>query len=157
MTNPADAVEERLLRLNMALPPAPQALGAYVPAVRSGKLVFLAGQGPWRDGKALFAGKLGSEFTAEESGEAVRAAALNGLAALKAEIGTLDKVTRVVKLTGYVACAPDFTDLPAVLNHASKLLIAAFGDRGRHARVAVGVAELPFGAPVELEMVFEVE
>jgi enamine deaminase RidA (YjgF/YER057c/UK114 family) len=151
------SVEERLNRLHLELPPPPQAVGAYVSAVRAGKLVFLAGQIPIRDGKPVCQGKLGSELSASESGECVRAAVMNGLSALKVVIGDLDKVVRVVKLTGYVASAPGFMGQPAVLNHASRLLLAAFGERGRHARVAVGVTELPLGVPVELEMVFEVE
>ncbi len=152
------AVEDRLKDMHLELPPAPAAVGAYVPFVRSGDLVFLAGQIPIREGKVLATGKCGAgaEFTAESVGDLVRAATLNGLAALKAAVGDLDRVARVVKLTGYVASAPGFTEQAAVLNHASKLLLAAFGDAGRHARAAVGVAELPLGVPVEIEMIFEV-
>ena len=149
-------VEETLETLNLKLPPAPRPVGAYVPAVRSGNLVFLAGQIPMREGKAIVTGKLGAELTTESVADAVRAAVLNGLAALKAEIGDLDKVVRVVRMVGYVASAPGFTDQAVVLNHASKLLLAAFAEKGRHARVAVGVAELPLSVPVELEMTFEV-
>jgi enamine deaminase RidA (YjgF/YER057c/UK114 family) len=151
------AVEDRLREMNLALPEPPGAVGAYVPFVRSGNLVFLAGQIPIRGGKPIATGKVGAEFTPQSVGECVRAAALNGLAALKVAVGDLDKVARVVKMTGYVASAPGFTGQAAVLNHASQLLLAAFGDRGRHARVAVGVAELPLGVPVELELIFEVE
>ena len=153
------AVEDRLRDMNLSLPPTPQAVGAYVPWVRTGNLVFLAGQIPLRDGKALAVGKVGpgAEFTPESVGEWVRAAVLNGLAALKAATGDLDRVARVVKMTGYVASAPGFTGQAAVLNHASALLLAAFGDAGRHARVAVGVAGLPLGVPVEIEMIFEVK
>jgi enamine deaminase RidA (YjgF/YER057c/UK114 family) len=157
MSRPHDTVEQRLARLRQKLPPPPQPVGAYAPFVRSGRLVFLAAQIPIRDGKPLATGKLGSEMTAKESGDIVRATVMNGLAALKAAVGDLNKVVRVVKLTGYVASAPGFTEQPAVLNHASKLLVAAFGERGRHARAAVGVAELPLGVPIELDMIFEVE
>ena len=151
------AVEDRLKEMNLALPDPPGAVGAYVPFVRSGSWVFLAGQIPVRGGKPIATGKVGAEFTAESVCECVRAATLNGLAALKVAVGDLDKVARVVKMTGYVASAPGFTGQAAVLNHASQLLLAAFGDRGRHARVAVGVAELPLGVPVELELIVEVE
>ncbi|HUW57818.1 MAG TPA: RidA family protein [Planctomycetota bacterium] len=151
-------VEETLETLHLTLPEPPMPVGAYVPWVRAGKLVFLAGQIPMRAGKPLVTGKLGAELTTDGVAEAVRATTLNGLAALRAAVGgDLDKVTRVVKLTGYVASAPGFTDQAGVLNHASKLLLAVFAEKGRHARVAVGVAELPLGVPVELEMVFEVE
>ena len=150
-------VEKRLAVMNLKLPPAPQPVGAYVPAVACGSLVYLAGQIPVREGKPVVVGKLGEDLTADESMEAVHVATMNGLAALKAAVGDLDKVTRVVKLTGYIASASAFTEQAAVLNHASKLLLAAFGEKGRHARVAVGVAELPLGVPIELEMIFEVE
>ena len=150
-------VEDRLREMNLALPEPPGAVGAYVPFVRTGSCVFLAGQIPTRGGKPIATGKVGAEFTVESVGECVRAATLNGLAALKVALGDLDKVARVVKMTGYVASAPGFTAQAAVLNHASQLLLAAFGDRGRHARVAVGVAELPLGVPVELELIVEVE
>jgi enamine deaminase RidA (YjgF/YER057c/UK114 family) len=150
-------VEERLESLNVKLPAAPAPIGAYVPAVRSGRLVFLAAQIPTKEGKPFVTGKLGAGLTVESVGEAVRLATVNALAALKSAVGELDKVTRVVKLTGYVASAPGFTEQPEVLNHASNLLLAAFGERGRHARAAVGVAELPRGVPVELDLVFEVE
>jgi len=150
-------VEKRLAMMNLKMPPAPTPVGAYVPAVSCGNIVYLAGQIPVREGKPVVVCRLGADLTADESMEAVQAATMNGLAALKAAVGDLDKVTRVVKLTGYVASAEGFTEQAAVLNHASKLLIAAFGEKGRHARVAVGVVELPLGVPVELEMVFEVE
>ena len=150
-------VERRLDILKLELPEPPKPVGAYVPSVSTGNLVFLAGQIPMRDGKAVAKGKLGKEFTAESVGDAVQVATLNGLAALKAEIGDLDRVVSVVKLTGYVASAEGFTDQAKVLNHASELLLAAFGDKGAHARVAIGVAELPLGVPVELELVFEVD
>ena len=150
-------VEEMLETFNLKLPATPKPVGAYVPAVRSGNLVFLAGQIPTREGKPVVTGKLGAELTTDGVADAVRAAVLNGLAALKAEIGDLDRVVRVVRMVGYVASAPGFTDQAAVLNHASKLLLAAFAEKGRHARVAVGVAELPLSVPIELEMTFEVQ
>ena len=150
-------VERRLETLKFTLLEAPKPVGAYIPAVSSGNLVFLAGQIPVRDGKPVATGKLGAELTVETVAEAVQVATLNGLSALKSGIDDLDRVTRVVKLTGYVASAEGFTDQAKVLNHASELLLVAFGEVGAHVRVAIGVAELPLGVPVELEMIFEVE
>jgi enamine deaminase RidA (YjgF/YER057c/UK114 family) len=148
-------VEEKLDVLNLKLPPAPTPVGAYVPAVRTGNLVFISGQIPRKEGK-LIVGRVGEDLSAEEVGEAVRLATLSGLAALKSVVGDLDRVTRVVKVTGYVACIPGYTQQPEVLNHASNLLLAVFGETGRHARAAVGVGDLPLGVPVEIEMIFEV-
>ena len=150
------SVEEKLREMNLTLPEPPTPVGAYVPWVRSGNLVFLAGQIPMRHGKPVATGKLGAELTVETCAEAVRVAMLNGLAALKSALGDLDSVKRVVRMTGYVASAEGFTDQAKVLNHASNLLLAAFGDAGRHARIAIGVAELPLGVPVELAIIFEV-
>jgi enamine deaminase RidA (YjgF/YER057c/UK114 family) len=132
-------------------------VGAYVPAVRSGNMIYLAGQIPMRDGSPVAVGKVDADLKGSDIIEPVRVAVLNGLAALKAEIGSLDKVRRLVKLVGYVASSPGFTNQAAVLNHASNLMLAVFGEKGRHARVAIGVAELPLGVPVELDMIFEVE
>jgi len=151
------SVEETLAEMNLALPAPPKPVGAYVPWTRSGKVVFLAGQIPMRDGKAVVTGKLGRELTVESCAEALEIATLNALAAVKAAVGDLDKVKHILKVTGYVASAEGFTDQAGVLNHASNLLIALFGDRGRHARVAIGVAELPLGVPVELDITVEVE
>ncbi|MBS0664614.1 MAG: RidA family protein [Verrucomicrobia bacterium] len=148
--------EQKLAALGLALPAVPPAVANYVPAVRSGRLVFLAGQiarGP--DGKFL-AGKVGADCTEARAAEAARTCALQLLAALKAEIGDLSRVARIVRVGGFVNCTPDFTAQPKVINGASDLLVAVFGDRGRHARAAVGVAALPAGAPVEVEMVVEV-
>ncbi len=148
--------EQRLAALGLALPAVPPAVANYVPAVRSGRLVFLAGQiarGP--DGKFL-TGKVGADCTEAQAADAARTCALQLLAALKAEIGDLGRVTRVVRVGGFVHCTPDFTAQPKVVNGASDLLVAVFGERGRHARAAVGVAALPAGAPVEVEMVVEI-
>ncbi|HSS62156.1 MAG TPA: RidA family protein [Candidatus Limnocylindrales bacterium] len=150
-------VEERLAALGHQLwvPGAPVA--NFVNAVRTGNLVYLAGQGPRRqDGRYDFIGKVGEAIdlaTAQKSAELVM---LNCLCALKQEIGDLDRVTRVVKLLGMVNCTPDFTDQPKVINAASDLLVAAFGEAGRHARSAVGVGSLPLGFSVEIEMIVEV-
>ena len=148
--------EEQLRALGLELPPAPKPVGAYVPAVRTGNLVFVSGQLPMKDGKLMATGHVGREVTLAEAQACARQAALNALAVVAAEIGGLAKVARIVRITGHVASAPRFTDQAKVLNAASELLAQVFGDAGRHSRAAVGTAELPLGAPVELEMIVEV-
>ena len=148
--------EEKLAELGLTLPPAPKPVGAYVPAVRTGNLVFVSGQLPMRDGALIATGHVGREVALEAAQACVRQAALNALAVVAAEIGGLAKVSRIVRITGHVASAPGFTDQAKVLNAASELLAQAFGESGRHSRAAVGAAELPLGAPVELEMIVEV-
>ena len=145
--------EEKIAELGLTLPEAPKPVAAYVPAVRTGDLVFVSGQGPF--GMDL-RGQVGSAVTIEQAQEAARVTCLNGLAVIKGEVGELSKVKRIVKLTVYVASAPGFGDQPQVANGASELLEQIFGEAGRHARAAVGVAELPFGIPVEIEFVAEV-
>ncbi|MGB2753553.1 MAG: RidA family protein [Phycisphaerae bacterium] len=147
--------EEKLRALGLELPPAPKPVGVYVPAVRTGNLVFVSGQLPMKDGKLMTLGHVGGEVSLEEARDCARQAALNALATVAAELGGLEKVQRVVRLTGYVASAPGFTEQAKVLNAASELLGQVFGDAGRHSRAAVGAAELPLGAPVELEMIIE--
>jgi len=148
--------EERLSDLGLALPAAPKPIGAYVPAVRTGNLLFVSGQLPMREGQLMATGHVGREVSLQEAQACARQAALNALAVVAAEIGGLSKVARIVRITGHVASAPGFTDQPKVLNGASELLVEVFGDAGRHSRAAVGAAELPLGAPVELEMIVEV-
>ncbi|MCP9449875.1 MAG: RidA family protein [Nitrospira sp.] len=148
--------EAKLRDLGLTLPPPPTPVANYVPAVRVGELLFLSGVLPMRDGKLCVTGKLGETLSVEQGKEAAQTAALNALAIVKAEIDSLDRVVRVVKMIGYVASASGFTDQPQVLNGASDLLVAVFGDAGRHARVAVGAAELPRQAPVEIELIFQV-
>ncbi len=145
----------RLTELGLVLPPVATPAGAYVPAVRSGSLVFTAGQLPLVDGALAATGKLGAEIGTEQGRDLARTCALNALAAVDSVIG-LDAVVRVVKVVGFVASAPGFTAQPAVLNGASDLLGEIFGAAGAHARSAVGVAELPLGAPVEIELVIAV-
>jgi enamine deaminase RidA (YjgF/YER057c/UK114 family) len=147
--------EEKLAELGYTLPEPAAPMAAYVPAVRTGNLVYISGQGPMYEGK-LWTGKVGKDLTQEEAVEAARVTCLNGLAALKAEIGDLSKVTRVVKLLVMVNSAPGFDQQPAVGNGASELLQEVFGDSGRHARSAIGVAELPVNIAVEIEFIFEV-
>ncbi len=145
----------RLAELGITLPTAVKALGAYVPAVRTGNLVYTAGQLPLADGNLLRSGKVGGEVSAEDGRALARTCALNALAAVDALVG-VDSITRVVKVVGFVASAPGFTGQPGVLNGASELFAEVFGDAGAHARSAVGVAELPLDAPVEVEVVVEV-
>lgn len=148
--------EQRLEQLGLKLPEVARPLAAYVPAVRSGNYVYTSGQLPLVDGQLAETGKVGAEVAAERAKELAATCALNAMAAVKAEIGDLEKVRRVVKVVGFVASAPDFTGQPGVVNGASELLGEVFGDAGVHARSAVGVAVLPLDAPVEVEMIFEV-
>ncbi|GAA1753762.1 RidA family protein [Luedemannella helvata] len=149
------AARKRLAELGLTLPAVTPPLAAYVPAVRSGSHVYVSGQLPMADGRLVAVGKVGAEVTPEQAKELAARCALGGLAAIDHLVG-IDAVTRVVKVTGFVAVAPGFTAVPAVINGASELLGEVFGDAGRHARSAVGVAELPLGAPVEVELIVEV-
>lgn len=148
--------EERLRELGLELPLLPRPLGSYVSAVRTGKLLFLSGVLPLKLGKINRTGKVGADLTVEEASEEARTAALNALSVLRAECESLDKVSRCVKITGYIASAPDFTEQPKVLNGASDLMAQIFGEAGRHARAAVGVSVLPMDSPVEIEFIFEI-
>jgi enamine deaminase RidA (YjgF/YER057c/UK114 family) len=148
--------EQRLAELGLSLPEVAAPVAAYVPALRSGNYVYTSGQLPMVDGSIVATGKVGAGIDAEQAKELARTCALNALAAVKAEIGDLANVRQVVKVVGFVASAPDFTGQPGVVNGASELLGEVFGDGGRHARSAVGVAVLPLDAPVEVELVVEV-
>jgi enamine deaminase RidA (YjgF/YER057c/UK114 family) len=148
--------EEKLSALGLQLPDPPKPVATYVPAVRTGNLLFLSGVLPMQNGQLAYAGKLGRELTVPEGAEAAKVAILNALAIAKQEIGSLDRITRVVKVVGHVASAEGFTDQPQVLNGASDLLVAIFGEAGRHARVATGAAELPRRAAVEIEVILAV-
>ena len=152
----SESPEARLAALGLELPAVPAPLAAYVPAVRTGSYVYTAGQLPLAEGKLLAAGKVGAEISAEEAARLARTCALNGLAAVASVAGGLSAVTRIVKVTGFVAGLPSFTGQPLVVNGASELLLEVFGEAGRHARSAVGVAVLPFDAPVEVELIAEV-
>jgi enamine deaminase RidA (YjgF/YER057c/UK114 family) len=150
------AVEDRLAGLGRTLPGLAAPVAAYVPAVRSGDYVFTSGQLPMVDGSLAATGKVGAEVSAEDAKQLAATCALNALAAIKAEIGDLDRVRRIVKVVGFVASTPDFTGQPGVVNGASELLGEVFGDKGIHARSAVGVVVLPLDAPVEVELVVEI-
>ncbi len=148
--------EAKLVELGITLPPPPKPVATYIPAVLTGQLLFLSGVVPFRDGKLVLEGKLGKDLTVEQGYEAARIALLNALAIVRSELGSLDRVAKVVRLIGYVASAEGFTQQPAVINGASDLLVRIFGEAGRHARAAVGAAGLPLDAPVELELIVEV-
>lgn len=148
-------VEARLAAAGFHVPDVAAPVADYVPALTVGQQVWTSGQLPMVSGELAARGKVGAEVSVEQATELARTCCLNAIAAVKAQIGDLDRVTRVVKLTGYIASAPDFTGQPGVLNGASSLLGLAFGDAGRHARSAVGVAVLPLDAPVEADLVVE--
>ena len=153
-------VEKKLVEMSLSLPLSPVPVANYVPAVRSGNLLFVSGHGPAlvKDGKIEYIrGKLGRDLTVEQGYEAAKQVMLNILQSIKGMIGDLDKVRRIVKVLGFVNCTEDFPDQPKVINGASDLLVALYGEGGRHARSAVGMQQLPFGIAVEIEMVVEVE
>ena len=150
-------VEGQLRQLGLELPPAPPPVGAYVAAVRTGNLVVTSGQLPWRAGRLAYTGKLGVEVTVEQGYEAAKLCALNALAQLAALLGDLGRVRQVVRLEGYVHSGPGFRQHPRVLDGASELVNAVFGERGRHTRTALGITEMPLDAAVQLVVWAEVE
>jgi enamine deaminase RidA (YjgF/YER057c/UK114 family) len=151
------SIKEKISSLGLSLPTAAVPVAAYVPAVKSGNLVFTAGQLPVVDGKLLKVGKVGRDVTAEDAKELAQICALNALAAISLVVD-LDQIERVVRVGGFVNCAPGFTAIPGVINGASEFLIKIFGDvNGKHARTAVGVAELPLNAPVEVEVIVQLK
>jgi len=152
----SEGPEARLAALGLALPPVAAPVAAYVPAVRSGRYVYTAGQLPLADGKLPQTGKVGAQVSVDDAAALARTCALNALAAVASVAGGLAAVTRIVKVTGFVASDPSFTGQPLVVNGASELLLEVFGEAGRHARSAVGVAVLPLDAPVEVELIAEV-
>ncbi len=148
--------EEKLKSLGIELPVAPEPLGSYIPFIRTGNLVFLSGLLPLKDGRLLRNGKVGKEVRPEEAMEDAKIIVINALAILKSHLGNLDNVKRCVKITGYIASSENFTEQPKILNAASNLLYEIFGEKGKHARVAIGVNVLPLNSPVEIEFIFEV-
>jgi enamine deaminase RidA (YjgF/YER057c/UK114 family) len=149
-------VEEKLRELNLVLPPPPAAVAAYRPWARTGNLVITSGQLPWRDGKMAFAGRLGEALSVEQGYQAARQCALNAIAQLKDAVGDLESIAQIVRLEGYVHCAPGFRDHPRVLNGASDLFSQLFGQRDRHSRLALGIADMPLDAAVQLTVLAEV-
>ncbi len=150
-------IDAQLNTLGIQLPAPPKPVASYVPAVLAGDLLYLSGMLPFRDGQVAITGKLGDSVTVERGAEAARLALLNALAVVKHELGSLDRVQRIVRVVGHVASAAGFVQQPAVINGASDLLVQIFGERGRHARVALGAAELPLHAAIELELLVQVK
>ena len=148
-------VTERLAELGISIPAVAKPVASYIPSSISGNLVFTAGQLPFIDGSLPATGKVGADVDATEAAGMARTAVLNALAAIEMSIGSVDRITKIVKLVVFVASAPDFTGQPGVANGASDVLVEIFGESGRHARSAVGVAVLPLDAPVELELIVE--
>ena len=150
-------IEERLRELQLEIPEAPKPVAAYVPAKKVGNLIFTAGQLPLVNGELISKGLLGQDVEIEEANKAARICTLNALAAIKGVIGDLDLIQQIVRVVGYVASVPTFTQQPAVVNGASELLLEIFGDNGKHARSAVGMAVLPLNASVEIELTVEIK
>jgi enamine deaminase RidA (YjgF/YER057c/UK114 family) len=150
-------IEEKLAQMGLSLPTPAAPAGNYIGAVRVGNLLFVSGHGPRRQGESYITGKVGRDLTTEQAYEVAKIVMLNCLASVKREIGSLDRVKRIVKLLGMVNCTEDFTEQPKVINGASDLLVALYGEAGRHARSAVGMQQLPMSIPVEIEMIIEVD
>lgn len=152
-----DAIEQKLLQMLHKLPEMPPALGSYVPALRVGNFLYISGQLPiFKNSLGAYKGRLGKEITLEAAQRGAKQCTLNALSLAKNELGSLEKIRRVIKLTGFVAGMPGFVEQPKVLNAASELLVELYGENGKHTRVAVGVTDLPMGACVEIEYLFEV-
>jgi len=149
--------EKKLREMGITIPEAPKPVAAYVPAVKIDKYVYTAGQIPFVEGKLKYKGKLGKDLSIEEGYEAAKISAINCLSAVKSLIGSLDNIEKVVKVTGFVNSAPGFNEQPKVVNGASEFLGEVFGEKGAHARSAVGVNELPLDAPVEIEMIVKIK
>lgn len=148
-------IDAVLSSLGITLPSPPAAAGSYLPVVATGKLAFVSGQIPVSGGEVKFKGKVGRDITVEQGQQAARLCVVNALAQLKQFLGSLDRISRIVKVTGFVSCEPSFTDHPKVVNGASDLLVQVFGENGRHARAAVGMSSLPLDSAVEVELVVE--
>jgi len=149
--------EARMKELGLSIPEIPPVTGAYVPAVQSGNLVFCSGQGPYKDGSQAYVGQVGSDVSLREAYQAARIAGLNCLAEIRSIIGSLNNISRIVQIRGFVNSAPNFHDQSKVVNGASELMIEIFGDTGKHARCALGTNNLPGNIPVEVEMVVEIK
>jgi len=151
------SVEAKLQELGLQLPEAAKPVAAYIPAKRVGELLFISGQLPFRSGQLAFVGKVGAERTEQEGYQAAQLCALNALATVRSLAGSLDQIEEIVQLRGFVNCTADFGDQPEVVNGASELLVKLFGEKGRHARAAVGVSSLPRNATVEVEMILRLK
>jgi enamine deaminase RidA (YjgF/YER057c/UK114 family) len=149
--------EDKLKQMNLVIPKIPPAVGAFVPALRTGNLVFCSGQGPFKDGKQAFVGRVGQQVSFDEACQAARIACLNCLAEICSVIGSIDNIKRIVQVRGFVNSTGDFHDQPKVINGASELLLDLFGEAGQHVRCALGTNNLPQNIPVEIEMIVEVK
>ncbi len=149
-------IEEKLKSLNITLPSPPKPVGAYIPVIKSEHIVYVSGQIPIKDGKLVFKGKVPSDQSLEQAQKAAKLCIINALAQLKSELGSLDKISKILRVSGFVNSVPDFTEQPKVINSASDLLFEIFGEKGKHSRIAVGVASLPLGATVEIDMIVEI-
>ena len=148
-------IDEKLKLLGITLPTPPKPAGSYIPVVTSGNLVFVSGQIPMQDGKVQFTGKVPADKSVEDAQSAAKLCAINLLAQLKANLGSLDRISRIVRVSGFVNCTPDFTEHPKIINAASDLFFEIFGEKGKHSRIAVGVSSLPLNSTVEIDMVAE--
>ena len=148
-------IEDKLRELSIELPSPPSPAGSYIPVVTTGNLAFVSGQIPMKEGKVIFEGKVPEQQSLESARDAAKICIINGLAQLKANLGSLDKITKFVRISGFVNSNPEFTEQPKVINAASDLLVEIFGDMAKHSRIAVGVASLPLNSTVEIDMVVE--
>ena len=148
-------IEDRLKELSIEIPTPPNPAGSYIPVVTTGNLAFVSGQIPMKDGKVIVEGKVPEKQSLDSAREAAKICIINGLAQLKANLGSLDKITKFVRISGFVNSSPDFTEQPKVINAASDLLVEIFGDMAKHSRIAVGVASLPLNSTVEIDMIVE--
>ena len=149
-------IEKRLKELGIIIPNAPKPAGSYIPVVLSGKLAFVSGQIPIKDGQVIYQGKVGTAQSIDDAQEAAKLCIINGLAQIESYCGTLDSLEKIIKISGFVNSTKDFTEHPKVINAASDLLMKIFGEKGRHSRIAVGVTSLPLNATVEIDMVVEI-
>ena len=149
-------IEKRLKDLGISIPNAPKPAGSYVPIVLTGKLAFVSGQIPIKDGQVVYQGKVGDTQSIDDAQEAAKLCVINGLAQIEAYCGTLDNLEKIIKISGFVNSTKDFTEHPKVINAASDLLMKIFGEKGRHSRIAIGVSSLPLNATVEIDMVVEI-
>lgn len=149
-------IEERLKALNIILPSPPKPVGSYIPVVITGNLAFVSGQIPIKDGKVTYAGKVSKDLSVEDAQDAARLCVINALAQLKTELGSLDRISKIVRVSGFVNSPPEFTDQPKVINGASDLLFEIFGQNGQHTRIAVGVSSLPLNSTVEIDLIAEI-
>lgn len=149
-------IEEKLAALNIVLPTPPKPAGSYIPVARTGNIIFVSGQIPIKEGKVVFQGKVPKVTSIEDAQKAAKLCIINALAQLKLELGTLDKISRIVRVSGFVNSSDDFADQPKVINAASDLLFEIFGEKGKHSRIAIGVASLPLNSTVEIDLIAEI-